>query len=456
MDGARRTRRHGSHKTIAPMRRRRRRRQQLAAALITTAGAGPCPVPQLDAKSHSDLCDPPELLQIWNDGSKPIQAYRLSSDGAEVQEAAPIGRGAAIVTKGCEGTVWRARLQEGRLVAEFTQGKVEEAATAAVSISASALSEDVASERWRVQDCSGPAPQFPVRARFSEVVDTGSSFDLHITRGGARSRDEVSRAEAVPGPEIFADVTLDLLEAWRGGKLVKFAVKRSIVCHVCGGLGAPSLKIVPCDRCGGSGLYQATWRPANHSLGESRKTVCGKCKGWGETWLPDHACPACGGARLQEEERWFSIALPEGVRDGWKLVRDGLGETKLEPERGALRAQLEPGPLVLRVHVDAHENFTRSGDDLIAPVELDASEMVFGFSRLVEHLDGSLVVFNRTEPSPPGTELRIAGRGFRHFEVEDSGPSDVRGDFVVRVELGVPETDSGEKQEFYEGMVGKI
>ena len=71
-------------------------------------------------------------------------------------------------------------------------------------------------------------------------------------------------------------------------------------------------------------------------------------------------------------------------------------------------------------------------------------------------MDGSLVVFNRTEPSPPGTELRIAGRGFRHFEVEDSGPSDVRGDFVVRVELGVPETDSGEKQEFYEGMVGKI
>ena len=80
-------------------RRRRGRRQQLAAALITTAAAGPCPVPQLDAKSHSDLCDPPELLQIWNDGSKPVQAYRLSSDGAEVQEAAPISKGAAIVDR---------------------------------------------------------------------------------------------------------------------------------------------------------------------------------------------------------------------------------------------------------------------------------------------------------------------------------------------------------------------
>ena len=75
---------------------------------------------------------------------------------------------------------------------------------------------------------------------------------------------------------------------------------------------------------------------------------------------------------------------------------------------------------------------------------------------VVEHLDGSLVVFNRTEPSPPGTELRVSKRGFRHFGVEDAGPSDERGDFVVRVELAVPSTDSGEKQEFYEGMVGKI
>ena len=63
---------------------------------------------------------------------------------------------------------------------------------------------------------------------------------------------------------------------------------------------------------------------------------------------------------VTKEERWFSIALPEGVQDGWTLRREGLGETRLEPERGQLRAQLEPGPLVLRVHVEEHENFTRT------------------------------------------------------------------------------------------------
>ena len=48
----------------------------------------------------------------------------------------------------------------------------------------------------------------------------------------------------------------------------------------------------------------------------------------------------------------------------------------------------------------------------------------------------------------------MSKQGFRHFEVEDAGPSDERGDFAVRVELAVPSTDSGEKQEA-RGMVGK-
>ena len=40
-------------------------------------------------------------------------------------------------------------------------------------------------------------------------------------------------------------------------------------------------------------------------------------------------------------------------------------------------------------------------------------------------------------PSPPGTELRVSKRGFRHFDVEDAGPSDERA-YSSKVELAVP------------------
>ena len=111
-----------------------------------------------------------------------------------------------------------------------------------------------------------------------------------------------------------------------------------------------------------------------------------------------------------------------------------------------------------QVHVDAHENFTRVGHDLEAPLLVDAREMVFGFVRLVEHLDGSLISVERDEPAPPGTEIRIAGRGFRRFD--DDGPGDEYGDFVLRVDVGIPETDlderGAERRGLFEGLVGKI
>lgn len=83
--------------------------------------------------------------------------------------------------------------------------------------------------------------------------------------------------------------------------------------------------------------------------------------------------------------------------------------------------------------------------------------MLFGFQRAVEHLDGSIIFVNQTTPAPPGTEIRVAGRGFRSFVDE---PGDTWGDFVVRVNLAVPATDAdergAEKRGLFESMVDKI
>ena len=75
----------------------------------------------------------------------------------------------------------------------------------------------------------------------------------------------------------------------------------------------------------------------------------------------------------------FSIALPEGVRDGWTLRREGLGETKLEPERGQLRAARARSAPVVLVHVRTRELHTRTGDDLVVVEKSTRAEMVFGF-----------------------------------------------------------------------------
>ena len=159
------------------MARRRRRRKQLAQRSSPRPGQA---LPRQPRPNRHGPLRPAEMVQIWNDGSLPVQTYRLSSSGEEIKHK-PISKGAAILAEGCSNTVWRARLDAGRLVDEFTQGSSSAPVeTSAVSISASSLSEEVASERWRIQDCQ-PQPQFPVRARFSELRDVGASFDLQVT-----------------------------------------------------------------------------------------------------------------------------------------------------------------------------------------------------------------------------------------------------------------------------------
>ena len=114
---------------------------------------------------------------------------------------------------------------------------------------------------------------------------------------------------------------------------------------------------------------------------------------------------------------------------------------------------------MLRVHVEKHDNFTRVGDDLVIDDDLDAAEMLWGFVRVYEHLDGSLVAVERKEPAPPGTEIRVEKRGFRHFDAAD-GPTEAWGDLVIRLGLAVPSTDGDqhgkEKRTFYETLVGGI
>ena len=44
------------------------------------------------------------MVQIWNDGSLPVQTYRLSSSGEEIKHASPISKGAAILAEGCSKT----------------------------------------------------------------------------------------------------------------------------------------------------------------------------------------------------------------------------------------------------------------------------------------------------------------------------------------------------------------
>lgn len=83
-----------------------------------------------------------------------------------------------------------------------------------------------------------------------------------------------------------------------------------------------------------------------------------------------------------------------------------------------------------------HPAFERSGDDLLAKVQITLSEALLGFSRiLLTHLDGRGIEMT----SPPGKVIRprdtiiFRGEGMPHFKNQDT-----KGDLYVIFDVEFP------------------
>ena len=244
---------------------RRRRRAAALCALGATHAARYCPVAS-NGTSARDRCVGRELeLQIWNDAGRAVVVHRVDARGRE-HTGIFLAPGAVVRRLGCEGTLWRARRTEGlpsrgRVIAERYQGAEtgdDAVETLVASVSDRALDAkhgDAGGERWRVGACDA-LPQ--TATYFSSYRERGAAFELEVVRGNCESRARENATEPLAGPEIFADVTIDLLESFRGGKEVSFEVKRKVVCGVCGGRGALPEKLAPCGRCADGS--RSTWR----------------------------------------------------------------------------------------------------------------------------------------------------------------------------------------------------
>lgn len=101
-----------------------------------------------------------------------------------------------------------------------------------------------------------------------------------------------------------------------------------------------------------------------------------------------------------------------------------------------LQPGVPPGDVIFVLHLQRHESFERSGNDLLAKVKLTLSEALLGFSRIVlTHLDGRGMKVS----SPPdkviatGDTIVLKGEGMPH-----RGHPDKHGDLYVVFDVEFP------------------
>ncbi|HKX34945.1 MAG TPA: molecular chaperone DnaJ [Actinomycetota bacterium] len=230
---------------------------------------------------------------------------------------------------------------------------------------------------------------FPGGVRFEDLGDLGDLFG-GLFGGGRRG----GGARPARGADLETTVTVAFDDAMTGTTM-PVRISGPAPCETCHGSGAaPGTSPTTCPRCGGSGAVAV-----NQGLFQMSQP-CPVCHGSGR--VVQTPCPTCGGTGSRRRTRSFQVKVPAGVKDGARIRLAGRGEP------GAAGAQA--GDLYVRVRVQPHAFFGRSGHDLTLELPVTYAEAALGADVRVPTLNGPVTM--KVPPGTPnGKTFRLKGKG---------------------------------------------
>jgi curved DNA-binding protein len=137
----------------------------------------------------------------------------------------------------------------------------------------------------------------------------------------------------------------------------------------------------------------------------------------------------------------MKVKIPAGINDGQRLKLKGKGSTKI---KGGSR-----GNLYLTVRIDMPEGYDRKGNNIYYDHPVDLYTAVLGGETVVKTLDGKAKI-NIPAGTSSGKLFRLNGMGMPKFRNTSK-----KGDFLVRVQVQVPEELSSEEKELFKQLAGK-
>jgi molecular chaperone DnaJ len=225
------------------------------------------------------------------------------------------------------------------------------------------------------------------------------------TAGGNRSR---------RGQDVETDIRIDFAESVRG-VTVPLRLSSPATCDTCHGSGAkPGTSPRTCPTCNGAGLV--TRNQGAFAFSEP----CADCRGSGR--IIDSPCPECSGTGTSTKIRTLTVRIPAGVDDGQRIRVAGKGE----PGNSGGPA----GDLFVKVHVNPHPVFGRSGNNVTVTVPVSFPELAMGTTLTVPTLEGK-VTLKVPAGTPNGRVLRARGKGIARRDGQT-------GDLLVTLQVNVP------------------
>ncbi len=263
---------------------------------------------------------------------------------------------------------------------------------------------------------------------FSGFEDLGDLEDIFSTffegLGVRQRRRTYQRGGDV---ELVAEISL---EEAQSGKVLELEYETYVKCDLCGGVGhAKDTAFKKCDYCSGQGQIKET---RNTFFGAFAHVVsCPQCRGAGE--VPEALCKECSGAGRLKKKRKVKVEVRPGVESGQIIKVKGMGE--------AGENNASNGDLYVRILIDPHPVFERSGDDLRLKRRVSVVDVLLGKQIEVKDLRGDKVKVDIPQGVNLQDEIRVKGKGVTP-----------RGDLVVKLEVETPKRLSKKAKQLLEEL----
>lgn len=225
--------------------------------------------------------------------------------------------------------------------------------------------------------------------------------------------------------DAFIDIDLTLEELYKG-KVFKMNSVRDVICKSCSGKGGKSkAKEKKCSYCEGNGMRKQM-RRVGPGLVTAVMVECEHCNAKGFMFKEKDKCKKCSGSGLTEEKSVLEVYVPQGSKDGEKIVLHG----KADESYGKTT-----GDIIFTIKCAEHDRFIRKYNDLYIECEITLAEALCGFQRtLFKHLDGRgiKVSSNVGKVLKPREYIKVKGEGMPIKRI------DSRGDLYILLDIKFP------------------
>ena len=182
-------------------------------------------------------------------------------------------------------------------------------------------------------------------------------------------------------------------------KSISVGYKQNNYCKPCNGNGTKDGTSSKCMGCNGSGNSIKIIQRGN--VIQQMVGKCNECNGSGSMINKSNVCNECNGTKVNTTNVTLEVTLNHKIINSNKIV--------LEKKGHIMKTGI--GRLIIVIQEQMHDVFKRQGNDLHVNIKLRLFQTLFGFTKILQHMDNRNLQIKSGPLKKMDTIMRIKNEG---------------------------------------------